>query len=74
LVPAESIVRKNELTGIYTPGNGNTALLRWVRLGKTSGTQVEVLSGLASNEQFILHADGKLYNGAAITTRNVASR
>lgn len=74
LVPLESIVRKNELTGIYTIGNNNTALLRWVRLGKNYGNQVAVLSGLKAQDQFIVHAEGKLYNGAPVTTQKTEVR
>jgi len=66
MVPLSSIENKDELTGLYTVGNNNTALLRWVRLGKVYGDKVEVLSGLAMNEQFIVSADGKLFNGAAV--------
>ena len=66
LVPMSSIEHKDQLTGIYTIGNNNTALLRWVRLGKTKGNQVEVLSGLSLNEQFITNAEGRLYNGVSI--------
>ena len=66
MVPSTSIEHKDQLTGIYTIGNNNTALLRWVRLGKVEGDQVEVLSGLAPHEQFIVSADGRLFNGAAV--------
>jgi len=66
MVPLSSIVYKDQLTGLYTIGSNNTALLRWVRLGKTLGNQVEVLSGLAAREQFIESADGRLFNGAAV--------
>jgi len=66
MVPLSSIERKDALTGLYTVGNNNTALLRWVRLGKTEGGMVEVLSGLAANEQFIVQAEGRLFNGAAV--------
>lgn len=69
LVPAESIINKDQLTGLYTIGNNNTALLRWVRLGKSFGNNVEVLSGLSKNETFIVHADGRLYNGAPVTIK-----
>lgn len=69
LVPAESIINKDQLTGLYTIGNNNTALLRWVRLGKSFGNNVEVLSGLAKNETFIVHADGRLYDGAPVTIK-----
>jgi len=66
LVPVSSIVRKDQLTGLYTVSGNNTALLRWVRLGKTVGDQVEVKTGLAKTESFIASAEGKLYNGAPI--------
>lgn len=66
LVPEESIIHKDQLTGIYTISHDNKALLRWVRLGKTYGDKVEVISGLDKNEQFITHADGKLFNGSPV--------
>ena len=66
MVPINAIEYKDQLTGIYTVGNNNTALLRWVRLGKVEEGQVEVLSGLAPHEQFIVSADGRLFNGAAV--------
>jgi RND family efflux transporter MFP subunit len=69
LVPLSSIVKKDQLTGLYTVGNNNTALLRWVRLGKTYGDNVEVLSGLEKSEAFILSAEGKLYNGVPVKVK-----
>ena len=66
MVPVGAIEQKDQLTGIYTIANNNTALLRWVRLGKVKGDQVEVLSGLAPHEQFIVSADGRLFNGATV--------
>jgi RND family efflux transporter MFP subunit len=69
LIPESALVKQGQLTGIYTIGNGNTAILRWLRIGKTFGNQVEVLSGLSSNEQYIVSAEGKLYNGAKISVQ-----
>ena len=62
LVPESALVKQGQLTGIYTIGSGNVAILRWLRVGKTFGNQVEVLSGLAADEQYIVSADGKLFN------------
>lgn len=67
LIPELALVKQGQLTGIYTIGSGNVAILRWLRIGKTFGNQVEVLSGLSSNEQYIVSADGKLYNGAKVS-------
>jgi RND family efflux transporter MFP subunit len=66
LVPESALVKQGQLTGIYTVGNGNTAILRWLRIGKTFGNQVEVLSGLSAEEQYIISAEGKLFNGAKV--------
>lgn len=66
LVPESALVKQGQLTGIYTIGTGNVAILRWLRIGKTFGNQVEVLSGLSASEQYIVSAEGKLYNGALV--------
>ena len=66
LVPESALVKQGQLTGIYTIGSGNVAILRWLRVGKTFGNQVEVLSGLAADEQYIVSAEGKLFNGAKV--------
>ncbi len=67
LVPTSAIVKQGQLTGIYTIGNDNRAILRWLRLGKTFGNEIEVLSGLSANERYIVSAEGKLYNGAKVS-------
>ncbi|HAN37368.1 MAG TPA: efflux RND transporter periplasmic adaptor subunit [Chitinophagaceae bacterium] len=69
MIPAAAIYRKDQLQGVFTIGANNRAVLRWLRLGKTEGNMVEVLSGLTANEVFVLNADGKLYNGARVTVR-----
>lgn len=69
LIPENALVEQGQLKGIYTIGTGNVAILRWLRLGKTFGNQVEVLSGLSANEQYIISADGKLYNGAKVSVQ-----
>ena len=69
-VPVACIVNRDQLTGLYVVSDKNTASLRWVRLGKVSGDNVEVLSGLNASERFVLSADGKLYNGAKVVEKN----
>lgn len=69
LVPEAALVKQGQLTGIYTIGTGNVAILRWLRVGKNFGNQVEVLSGLSANEQYIVSAEGKLYNGALVSVQ-----
>jgi RND family efflux transporter MFP subunit len=69
MVPTGAIVSKDQLNGLYTISDNQTAILRWVKLGKQRGDQVEVLSGLAGDEKFILAADGKLYNGIPVIVK-----
>jgi RND family efflux transporter MFP subunit len=66
LIPASALIYKDQLVGIYTVSESNKALLRWLKIGKTTGDKVEVLSGLNANEKFILQSEGKLYNGALV--------
>ncbi len=69
LLPKTALVYNGQLTGVYTVSQQNTALLRWLRIGKDIGGNVEVLSGLSVGETYILSAEGKLYNGAPITQK-----
>ena len=66
LIPKKVIVTKGQLSGVYTMSQSNTAVLRWLRLGRSYGSNVEVLSGLSVNESYIISAEGKLYNGVNI--------
>lgn len=69
MVPKSALVERGQLTGVYTLSSQSTAVLRWITLGKTIGDQVEVLSGLNTEESFITSADGKLYNGAKVSVK-----
>jgi RND family efflux transporter MFP subunit len=52
-IPAAAVVRRGQLTGVQVV-QGDLVLLRWVRLGRTLGDRVEVLSGLEAGEQIAL--------------------
>jgi len=68
-IPKTALVHKGQLSGVYTVSLQHTAILRWLRLGKTYGNAIEVLSGLNKNENIITSANGKLYNGANVTLK-----
>lgn len=53
LVPASAIVRRSELTGLYVLAGDNQPLLRQVRLGRSEGDRVEVLTGLSDGERVV---------------------
>jgi hypothetical protein len=66
LIPMEVLHKKGELEGVYTVSSSNTAILRWLKLGRPIGDHIEVLSGISADEQYIISAEGKLYNGVKI--------
>jgi RND family efflux transporter MFP subunit len=69
LIPLSAVNHIGQLTALYTISSDSTALLRYVRLGKTYGNNVEILSGLNNKEPFIASADGKLYNGVPVRVK-----
>ncbi|HPQ22513.1 MAG TPA: hypothetical protein PK147_11705, partial [Saprospiraceae bacterium] len=69
MIPTSSLITQGDLRGVYTISDENTAVLRWLRLGKIMGDQVEVLSGLKPNEKYIISAESRLYNGASVSIK-----
>jgi len=49
LIPAEAVVRRSELSAVYTVSDDQVAL-RQVRLGRRYGNAIEVLAGLTEGE------------------------
>lgn len=68
-VPKSILVKRGELVGIYTVSESNTAILRWVRLGKSMGDDVEILAGLNQGETYIVSAESNIYNGVKIAIK-----
>ena len=66
MVPKSALVENGQLTGVYVVSAQNTAVLRWLKIGKTLGDQVEILSGLDNKESYIISSNGRLFNGAKI--------
>ena len=57
VVPAAAIVREGDLTGV-TLRTANGDERRWVRLGATSGTTVEVSAGVRPGDRVVLPTPG----------------
>ncbi|HEY8709784.1 MAG TPA: efflux RND transporter periplasmic adaptor subunit [Burkholderiaceae bacterium] len=53
-VPAQAVVRRAEMTGLYVVGPDGRPLLRQVRLGPTQAGSVEILSGVSAGERVAL--------------------
>tara|TARA_R110001592_G_scaffold99005_5_gene282237 strand:- start:10254 stop:11318 length:1065 start_codon:yes stop_codon:yes gene_type:complete len=69
LIPKSSIVTKGQLTGIYAVNQQGEAMLRWIRLGKEYGDNVEVLSGLTTNEKIIVSSQSKITDGILVKSK-----
>lgn len=68
-----ALVERGQLTGLYVVGPDRIAQLRWVKVGRSVGDVVEVLSGVDAGERVIADA-GKGRDGALVqTTEPVAA-
>ena len=69
LIPRTAVVERGQLQGIYVLDQHRIAGLRYVTLGKPSGTKVEVLAGLQSGETIVNDPDGRELSGKKIEIR-----
>lgn len=69
-IDTSSLVKREQLNGVYVVTPDNQAMLRWVRLGKNEGESVEVLSGLNESDRVIRLNGSKLYNGMKVNVTN----
>jgi RND family efflux transporter MFP subunit len=65
LIPARAVVTQGQLQGVYVI-DGNHARLRWVRLGKTFGDHVEVISGLTAGDRIAVSGMESLSDGRKV--------
>jgi len=59
LVPRSAVLDRGQLQGVYLVGPDNQIALRFVTLGRPSGDQVEVLSGLSGGERLVAAHSGR---------------
>ncbi len=69
LVPQQSLISRGQLVGLYAVSQSETALLRWVKTGQAFGDSIEILSGLADGEKYIVSSKGKLVDGALVANK-----
>lgn len=69
MIPETAVIKNGQLTGVYVVSEEGTAVLRWLKIGKKTGSGVEVLSGLKPSEPYVISAQGRLYNGAKVTLK-----
>ena len=62
----QAIVERGSLTSVWVVGSDNTARMRLVKVGKSSGEMVEILSGLSDGERVVVGGMGKMSEGATV--------
>jgi RND family efflux transporter MFP subunit len=72
MVPSDALIRRGQLEGVYVIdalSESPVALLRWVKTGKTDGTQVEITSGLTAGDRIITSNIAQLSDGQVVEIR-----
>jgi RND family efflux transporter MFP subunit len=70
-IPADAIVRRGQLTGVYTV-ESETLRLRWVRLGRITPSAVEVLAGPGEVLTVVRNPGADLIDGAPVASMDVS--
>ncbi|MFA6812323.1 MAG: efflux RND transporter periplasmic adaptor subunit [Bacteroidaceae bacterium] len=68
-IPTNLLVNEEGLHGVYIASPDNVAVLHWLRLGKTNGEQVEVLSGINKNDRIIIPNKERIQNGTLLSIK-----
>jgi multidrug efflux pump subunit AcrA (membrane-fusion protein) len=66
LIAQKTVVVRGQLTGLYLVDSDNMAHFRLIRLGKTLGDSVEVLSGLKEGDRYVVEPTPGLQDGVKV--------
>jgi RND family efflux transporter MFP subunit len=70
LLPRSALLDRGQLQGVYVVGEDRVATLRYITLGKLSGEQVEVLSGLQGGERVVAAPGDRELGGKRVEPSN----
>ena len=65
-VPESALIHRGQLTGVFALSDENRAVLRWIRTGHAGAEGVEVISGLAPGERYLVSWPAELRQGQKI--------
>jgi multidrug efflux pump subunit AcrA (membrane-fusion protein) len=65
-VPAEAVVEKGQLTGVYAVDEDGMVTYRLVRVGKQYRDMVEILSGITSGDRVIVKGVEEAIDGGVL--------
>ena len=66
LIPRSAVVERGQLQGVFVLDQNQVASLRYVTVGKSSGSDIEVLAGLQSGERLVVKPGELDLNGKRI--------
>ena len=66
LIDRKAVVIRGQLTGLYLVNSDSVAHFRLIRVGKTFGDSVEVLSGLEAGNRYVAEPTQKLQDGVRV--------
>ncbi|HTT17456.1 MAG TPA: efflux RND transporter periplasmic adaptor subunit [Candidatus Sulfotelmatobacter sp.] len=66
LIPRSAVIERGQLQGVFVLDQNRVASLRYVTLGKFSGSEIEVLSGLQGGEWLVANPAGRDLNSKRI--------
>lgn len=70
LVPATAILKRGQLHGVFIVKPDNSAQLRWIRTGVSSGDMIEILSGINPGERIVTEGFDQLSDGQPVEVRS----
>jgi membrane fusion protein (multidrug efflux system) len=69
VIPAQALVEEDEQTSVYVVNDGEVTR-RQIETGIKTDGQVEVLNGLAGDEQIVIVGQSALRDGSKVLARN----
>lgn len=69
-IPTTALMQRGQLQGVYVVESGSskpTAMLRWVKTGKTQNGRVEIVTGLTKGDRIITSPIAQLTDGQPIS-------
>ena len=70
LIPRSAVIERGQLQGVFVLDQNKVASLHYVTLGKFSGAEIEVLSGLQGGEWFVANPGDRDLNSKRIEASN----
>lgn len=66
MIPANAVLKRGQLEGLFVVSDNHTALLRWIKTGRRIDDRIEVLAGIQENERIVISSDVKLTDGQKV--------